>query len=114
MMWRFTLLGAVFGSLLFTFGQFAVIVGPGPDSPGEATAGVFGVVLDRVTIPPGPEGDHVLASGRIGNGYLAVMAVAIATGGAFGAAVGFALGRLLGKRSRTWSDSGGPPVTTTG
>ena len=76
----------------------------GFEYPGEAWATVGGVTLDRVAVPPHPEGDAVVASPRVGNMAL------IALGGwvtviALGGAIGGGLGLMCGRRRTSTAEA---------
>lgn len=90
--------GAAVGLVAVTFTLSAVTRGPGPDSPGEATTSVLGVVIDRVTIPPDPDGRAGLPTDRIMRGLLTTMIGAAIVSGCLGGLIGWAVGRPRNQR----------------
>jgi hypothetical protein len=85
--------GAVIGMVVVMFTLTAVTHGPGPDTAGEATASVLGVVVDRVVIPPDPDGRAGLPTERILRGVLTTMIVSAVGAGFLGGLIGWAIGR---------------------
>ena len=90
--------GAIVGISVSFFTLSAVTRGPGPDTPGEATTSVLGVVVDRISIPANPDGRAGMPTDRFLRGVFATMiGTAVASGG-IGGAVGWAIGRSTRRR----------------
>ena len=85
--------GALIGMAVGLFTLSAAMRGPGPDTPGEATNSVLGVVVDRVTIPPDPDGRAGLPTDRIMRGVLVMMIGAAVVSGCLGGLLGWVVGR---------------------
>jgi hypothetical protein len=103
--------GAVIGMVAVQFTLTAVMRGPGPEAPGEATASVLGVVVDRVSIPPDPDGRAGLPTDRILRGLLATMIGAAVTSGCLGGLIGWAVGRSRNKRRHAEPGVASDPAT---
>ena len=86
---RYASAGAAIGMALAALTPYSY----GVEYPGEAWAWVGGVTLDRVTVPPYPEGQAVMDSPRVRNmatialgAWAAIIAVGGLAGGGLGAA----------------------------
>jgi|GEM_PF-4133264 len=85
--------GVSIGMILVMFTLKATTRGPTADAPGEATASVFGVVVDRVVIPADPNGRLDLPTARIMQGLLATIIGGALASGILGGLIGLAVGR---------------------
>ena len=92
-MGRTIAMGAVLCAGLFCMSLTAVTNSPGLDTPGEAYTRLFGITIDRVTIPPLLDGETAVPTGRVMDGYLMSLAVALVSGGLIGGCLGLMWGK---------------------